>query len=431
MRRPARSTRHDEGGFTLVELVIATGLAGFVFAALASMLGHSLKVLSVAKARAQGNEVATQGIEELQRLAYPALGVCAAAPSPPSGFALRAAPLNCPSPVPAGYGEDPCNATVTGAGVPKPVYSCARNNVTYSVKRYVAWGDPAQTTKRMAVFVSWSDPVGFHEVSQQSSLRSPGQSDLFGLDPPRFSGVPTANPTTIVVNAPDGTLPSGATVSLAATTVNLTVADKVFATFNTLDAAGTQVTSSKFLTSSDGSNWTGTITSADGFRFGTGTLFYTFTAIRADDGKANSAFTEGTNKFCAPPDETCGGSQYPKFDAADGAPSSGGPYIGVDAAGTLLPDSINLSATTRNTTPSDLVSATFQTSAGAVTVLLQSTSPACDATTTCTWAGGVTKGSGYGFPAGTRRFYFSVSLVAGGASGTLASADKVFELRSS
>ncbi|HEX2698982.1 MAG TPA: hypothetical protein VHM89_02120 [Acidimicrobiales bacterium] len=423
-----RGPRSREGGFTIIELTVAMGLAAFVFAALASLLGASLRTLAVQKARTEGNEVATQGIEELQRLAYPALGVCTSAPDPPDEFVLRAPPLNCPSPVPAGYGEDPCNVTTAGAGVPKPVYACLRNNITYNVRRYVAWGDPGQTTKRMAVFVNWVDRVGRHEVSQQSSLRAPGQSDLFGLEPPAFSGIPTANPSTVIVNG-DGTLPNGTSVVLSATTTNLVSTDKVFAVFNTIDDDGNETSSSKMLSSGNGSSWTGTISDADGFRFGAGTMFYTFSAIRVSDGKANSTFTGGTNKFCAPPDTTCGGSQYPRLTAVTVAPSSDGPNIGVDASGTLGPDRIDFTASTTNTQPADRVAVTFQTSAGAVTTLLQSTSPTCDATTTCTWSGSVSKNSGYGFPAGTRKFYFSVNQIAGGATASAASPDKVFELR--
>lgn len=414
------------------------GLAAFVFAALASALGHSLKVLAVSKARAQGNEVATQGIEDLQRLGYSALGVCQPAPAPPVGLSDVATPLNCPNPVPAGYGEDPCNAATSGAGVPKATYACTRVNVTYDVRRYVAWGDPARRSKRMAVFVTWTDSVGFHEVSQQSSLRAPGQADVFGLDPPQFAGPVTVTSNLTVIDA-GGTLPSGRTVQLHADTLNLTTADQVLAIFNTLDADNNQITSSKFLTSADGNNWNATISSADGFRFATGTMFFGFSAVRADDGKANSAFPSDTNRFCAPPDESCSLSQYPEFSSVPEAqPSSDGPHIGVDAAGTILPDRIELTASTRNTAPSDRVTVSFQTTAGAVTVLLASTSPSCDPTTTCTWSGSVSKGSGYSFPVGTSRFYFAVTqvrpdakgvIVPGGATGARASADKTFVLR--
>ena len=424
----ARRTAEGENGFTLMELVVAVGLAGVIFASLAGVLGHSLKVLAVAKSRAHGNEIATQGIEELQRLSYPALGVCSAAPTPPAGFSQPAAPLNCPAPVPAGYGEDPCNVTTAGAGVPKAVYTCRRTNTAYDVRRYVAWGDPGRTTKRMAVFVTWIDALGRHEVSQQSSLRAPGQADLYGVDPPGFTGAVSVTPATTIINA-DGTLPTGATVQVQAQTVNLATTDRVFTVFNTLDADGNQITSSKALTSSDGSAWTGSISSADGLRFVPGTMFFSVSAIRLDDGKANSAFASAANKFCAPPDTTCSASVYPRFDSVEATPTSGGPAIGVDSSGSLVPDAITVTATTRNTAPSDQVSVSFQTSAGAVTSLLQSTSPACTTADSCTWTGTITKGLGYGFPAGSRPFYFSVSRVGGGATGALATSDKVFELR--
>ena len=423
-----RRSEGEENGFTLVELVIAVGLAGFMFAVLANTLGHSLKVLAVSKSRSHGNEVATQGIEELQRLAYPALGVCESAPTPPAGFSERAAPLNCPTPVPANYGEDPCSVTTAGAGVPKAVYTCTRLNIPYTVRRYVAWGDPGRTTKRMAVFVNWTDALGRHEVSQQSSLRAPGQADLYGIEPPGFTGPVSVSPNTTVING-DGTLPAGTTVTVTATTVNLTSADRVFAVFPTLDVDNNQIVSSKALASGDGNSWSGTISSADGFRFAPGTLFVNVSAIRADDGKANTTFAPTANKFCSPPDVTCSSSNLPRFESVNALPSSGGPAIGVDSAGTLLPEAVTLTASTRNTTPLDQVTVSFQTSAGAVTVLMQSTSPTCDATTTCTWSGLITKASGYGFPSGSRPFYFAVSQAGGGPTGALATPDKVFELR--
>ena len=60
----------SDNGFTLVELVIAISLAGFVFVAIALSLGGALRAVAVQKARTQGNEIATQGIEDLQRYAY-------------------------------------------------------------------------------------------------------------------------------------------------------------------------------------------------------------------------------------------------------------------------------------------------------------------------------------------------------------------------
>ncbi|HET7488238.1 MAG TPA: hypothetical protein VFJ85_09935 [Acidimicrobiales bacterium] len=425
---PRRRAREDDGGFTLIELAVAVGMAGFVFAALAAVLGQSLKVLAVSKSRSHGNEIATQGIEDLQRLAYPALGVCSPATSPPEGFSSPAAPLNCPAPVPAGYGDDPCNVTTAGAGIPKSSYTCTELNIAYNVRRYVAWGDPGHTTKRMAVFVNWTDAMGRHEVSQQSSLRAPGQADIYGLDPPQFTAPVSVSPSTVITNA-DGTLPSGTTVLVQATTLNLATGDRVFAVFNTIDTDGNSITSSKALTSTDGNNWSTSISNSDGFQFPPGTLFFSVSAIRNDDGKANAAFASSANKFCSPPDTTCSSGSYPAFSSVDAQPSANGPNILVDSGGTLVPGSIDLTASTTNTTSADTVSVAFQTSAGTVTVLLQSTSPGCDASSTCTWSGSVTQSAGYGFATGTRKFYFTVSSATSGSTGALASSDKVFQLQ--
>lgn len=427
-RRPLDAS---EDGFSLIELVIATGLAAFVFAALASLLGQSLKTLTVAKSRTQGNEVATQAIEELQRLSYSALGVCVPAPAAPSEFATSAKPLNCPSGATATYGDDPCNTTAP-VGIPKAVYNCVRNGVTYNVRRYVAWADVAQTSKRMAVFVGWRDPVGYHEVSQQSSLRSPGQSDIFGLAPPVITSLSVPNSTTVTQD--DGLLSSSTALTLNASTVNLTTADKVFVSFTTLNSSGEPVASAKPLTSTTGNTWTTTISATDGFRFAAGTQYFSFGAIRASDGKANSLFAENPNMFCTQTNSTCSGHVYPQFanNSIEVRPSSGttASPIKVDSAGALVPESIMLRATTTNTVATDTVTASFQTASGAVSVVLQpeTCTVASNNVSSCTWIGLVSRASGYSFPVGSRKFYFTVASASSGSTGTAASDSKVFEL---
>ena len=68
-------------GFTLLELMVALAISTIVLVALGSTLGAALKVAGLQKTRTQGNEVATQAIEDLQQLDYDHLGVCA----PPTG----------------------------------------------------------------------------------------------------------------------------------------------------------------------------------------------------------------------------------------------------------------------------------------------------------------------------------------------------------
>ncbi|HVE46373.1 MAG TPA: hypothetical protein VNA57_06465 [Acidimicrobiales bacterium] len=396
------------------------------------MLGQSLKTLTVAKARTQGNEVATHAIEELQRLSYTALGVCTTAPNPPAEFVTVAKPVNCPSPVPANYGDDPCNTTVP-VGIPKATFNCVRNAITYNVRRYVAWADAAQTSKRMAVFVGWRDPVGYHEVSQQSSLRAPGQSDIYGLAPPVITSVSVPSGTTVVRD--DGFLPAGSNgLMLTAVTSNLTSADKVYVSFTTLNSSGDPITSSKNLAQTTANNWMVIIDTNDAFRFPNGTQYFSFGAIRTSDGKANSMFAETANMFCGQSNTTCSGHTYPQFVnnsiAVSPSPGTTASPIKVDTAGQLLADSIVLRASTSNTTASDMVTASFQTAAGAVSVVLQpeTCTVSSSGESNCTWMGLVSRASGYNFPVGSRKFYFTVSKDGGGSTGTAASDVKVFQL---
>lgn len=423
---PYRSRAHSrEAGFTLVELVISVGLTAFVFAALASLLGHSLRVLSISKARTQGNEVATQGMEELQRLSYAALGVCLAATSPPAGFADTAKPNCPPGTVGVTYGEDPCNTTTAGAGTPKSIYTCSRAGITYDVRRYVAWGDASHASKRMAVLVTWRDAQGLHEISQQSSVRAPTQGDIYGLDPPRITSVDV--PSSVIMILPDGTLVTDFTVR--AVTTNLVSTDRVFAVFTTLDADGNSQTSSKALGQTTVNNWQVTIQPTDGFRFPVGSQFVSIGAVRGDDGKANSAFAPTANKFCTPTDSSCSSAVLPSFTSQDAVSSDGGTanVIKVDAGGSLVPSSIVLTAVTRNLVETDTVSVSFETSAGAVTVqLIRDPTPPCDLSA-CTWTGRVNRDSGYGFPLGTRKFYFAATAT-GGSTAAAETVGKTFQL---
>jgi prepilin-type N-terminal cleavage/methylation domain-containing protein len=67
-------------GFTLVELLVALMIATIALVALAFTLAAALKVAGLQKTRSQANEIATQAIEDLQRLDYDHLGVCSPAP---------------------------------------------------------------------------------------------------------------------------------------------------------------------------------------------------------------------------------------------------------------------------------------------------------------------------------------------------------------
>src|SRR5438093_13061369 len=103
-----RAQRHD-GGFTLLEMVVAIALGAFAFAAIGAIFMSGLKALSVQKQRTQGNEVATKAIEDLQRFSYDKLGLCTAPPgTAPDGLTDTVLLANCTSPT---Y-EEPCTPVV-------------------------------------------------------------------------------------------------------------------------------------------------------------------------------------------------------------------------------------------------------------------------------------------------------------------------------
>lgn len=426
MRRPTE-TAPAEAGFTLIEMTIAIALSAFIFLALAMTLGGALRAAQVQKTRTLANEVATQGIEDLQRFKYANLGLCQGPTRPfnlaaPTGFE-SVITVNCTN----ATVEQPCTPTtfvpaLTAQPVPQESYVCTRSNVAFTVSRYVAWGDQTQTGKRLAVVVDWVDSAGRHQVSQQSSLRAPDAAAIIGVAPPAFSTAfpPTANPSTAWVDANGNIVTSGgaqSSLSLSATTTGLSTSDQVFATIMALDPATGQPVAQQFeLTTTDGSNWQGTIPGAGQAgapRLGIGTQYVGVTMVRALDGKANSTFITPANKFC-------GGAGSGSCSISGSVPSISGTasptQIPLDPDGTMQTGStLTVSATTSNVTVSDTVTVTLQTQTGFVPVALQPAS-SCGTSpgTVCnSWSTKITPSAGYRLDSGGQYLYFAVSQVIG------------------
>lgn len=220
LRRDEVDARED--GFTLVEMVVAIAVLAATVLAVSGVLESGLRSLAAAKARARANQIATEGIEDLQRFAFNNLGLCdAPSGTPPAGLETLVTLPNCPA---APAYVNPCQPGVVG-NVPKAEYPCVVNNITYTVKRYVAWSDALRATKRLAVFVEWTDLVGNHQVSQQSSLRVPDQAAITGLAPPTFTNQPLATPSQSPLSIDgDRRLVSSSTIQLHASTSNLRIA---------------------------------------------------------------------------------------------------------------------------------------------------------------------------------------------------------------
>ncbi len=384
-------------GFTLVEMLVALAISTIAFVALAGTLGAALKVAGLQKTRTQGNEVATQAIEDLQRLDYDHLGVCA----PPSGTAPDGltAPVylaNCTNPT---Y-EQPCAGT-TGQ-VPATSYPCVRLGITYQVRRYVAWGDGNHTAKRLAVVVDWTDRAGAHQVTQESSLRSPDQGSVVGLAPPSFSA------TSVLVNGVAASagnpvqLVGGVVqnpVTFQATTSG--IPDSVFVSF--VDLSGSSPVASTLQLSQSGTpgGWSATLPAGTSqFTFGAGTQYITVVAVRSADGKVNSQPSAQvvTLVACQPGPSSCAaGTNAPSLGSVTVTPGS--PHI--DSAGLLCGD-LTVTATATNLAASDSVTAGFQTLAGPYSVSLASTNGGA-------WTGVIPASAGYHFAAGSQPVYVTAA----------------------
>lgn len=401
----SRAGRGD-GGFTLVELMIATLLATIVFVALAYGMAASLRTLAISKARVQGNQLATQGIEDLQRFSFNALGECAfpTGMSAPTNLSTIANPASGSCGGTPTY-EEPCTPTV--GSIPQAQYTCSRNGIAYTVYRFVAWGDaPSNTVKRMGVFVTWTDRVGSHQVAQQSSLRAPDPKATLGATPPQLSG-PAAgcppiagNPSTCTLSGNPGTL-SG-TMGLSVSTTGLATTDQVFATLQTLTSVNgawqpsTAQVPMTTTSASDPMTWTASL-SGPANTFGQGSQFVLFTASRAADGKANSIITSPAINLCV--SGSCSGATLPAVTSATVSPA----VVSIDAAGANT-TAFTISAQTSKVSNSDTVVAQFQTQNGFTQVGL--TQSGCDAAgDSCTWTATVPAKVGYQFTIGQQPMY--------------------------
>lgn len=421
-------------------MVVSIGLAAFLFTGLAAVLASGLRTLGVERGRTQANEIATQGIEDLQRFPFNNLGLCSTPPPPPPGgtvpLSIGTNPtvvLDCTNYSP----EEPCTPTAFSPAIgvyPVPVsqYTCNRHNTNFVVTRYVNWGDsPTNTIKQLAVTVDWTDTVGRHQIAEQSALRAAEAAAAVGSAPPQFSsslGRPNVQPSQVWVNSSGYLVDSNGNpqpLTLTATTQGLLTTDLVQASFiYYLIDPTTGLPSQKvfYLTlSSTGANtWAGTIPGAGQagavqFSPAGGSEYITFSLVRASDGRANSVVFYPAITLCA--NSNCSvNASNPTVSGTASSPvqlaSDGSIFLTTPPA---APNVLTLNATTTNlyvsTSSVDSVTATLQTVSGATSIALQpgpSCLPLTSTATACnSWTGTVTRSNGYLFPVGSQFIYFT------------------------
>lgn len=417
--------RIRDDGFTLVELVVAIALSAVIFTFLALIMTSSMRSLMIQKARTQGNEVATQGIEDLQRLDYDRLALCAAppgsAPTDMSDTVFVTAMGSCPA---ASARTDPCNNIAST--VADEYYTCKRRGTTYEVRRYVAWGDTNRTEKKIAVFVRWTDQAVPHTVSQQSSLRIPTKANVVGLPAPTIS-FPAAGAVLpaggdVRINPADGALQENLTLTAIVSNPSPAAEgpDTVVVAYRALDAGVPVQRTKELVQQSDSDPLTDTFSltvAANTEWLPAGSQYVTFTVIRKIDAKVNSRVATPALRFC-----DHGGSGCPAnlpgivgtVSDLDGTPST----IDIDANGALVSPVVRFTAATTNIRPDQSVSIVLQTLTGAVTIGLTPTSNySCAIATGCSgsWQTDVTPAAGLLFSGGAQKVYFqAVQSVGGG-----------------
>jgi len=167
--------QRSDGGFTIVEMMVVIAITAFVFLALAALLAGAARSLAISKLRSQANEVATQGIEDLQRYDFNDLASVSVRRSrsghdPREPHGLSSVQLaNCASAsIVYEAAVHASGGTLTRLrGAPADVLVRARKT-TFNVSRY-SCGRRLTHREAVAVYLSWTDQAAA-PVAQESSF---------------------------------------------------------------------------------------------------------------------------------------------------------------------------------------------------------------------------------------------------------------------
>jgi type II secretory pathway pseudopilin PulG len=186
----------NEGGFTIIELVVSMALLAMVAAPLAGVFWSAIRTAGVAAHRTDGSSIASREIEAMRAVPYAQVGfyddqtavlpsfegfatVSLGTTSPASGQLIPQIQPERPDPsAAAGYAPDP---------YPENASPIVQGGVTYTVARNVVWISAQDASlsydkayKRLTVIVTWSDRAGVHVVRQESLLYPGGLGTYAG-----------------------------------------------------------------------------------------------------------------------------------------------------------------------------------------------------------------------------------------------------------
>lgn len=156
MRRLVSNVRRDEGGFGLIEMVVALLIAGIVFGALATTLIAAVRSSVYSRQNQQATDYMTQAIEELRLMSYGSLSVDASLLSgDPSVVSCAAGPLCIDV---GGSVEAIVTASIAGVSAVDTLHDAQTNETTFTLRRYVTAVDGTGTdlVRRVTVSIEWT-----------------------------------------------------------------------------------------------------------------------------------------------------------------------------------------------------------------------------------------------------------------------------------
>jgi prepilin-type N-terminal cleavage/methylation domain-containing protein len=226
--RPAhvrRWRKGRDGGFTLIEMMLALSLIALIIVPLTSVFWSSLRTESVSGARGNASAIASREIEGIHAVTYASIGFYSDQ-SFPSAWNTWVSSHSYTT-VTLGSCSTTCSS---GSFTPliQPTGTSTVAGITYSISRYIYWqtatgvnnGGTSTTFssayKGVTVTVSWTDKAGTHIV-QQNSIEYPGGQGPYStastttttapLSPPgaptlTATGTPTSNEIDFTITAP-------------------------------------------------------------------------------------------------------------------------------------------------------------------------------------------------------------------------------------
>lgn len=194
-----RARAAGEEGFTLVELVVASGMAAFVVASLANALGAVHVGNRFARQTAQASAAARAAIESAQGLGWAHLG------HPVGSLVGDPLVVNDRYDPDAGGPLGSEGIVYDAAGQVAPaVVTRTYNNAAFQVHTYVT--SSVDATRRISVLVTWSEAGKAHATSlgtilnPQASVTAAAASVLSGT----IGGTPLADVARVQADSPSG-----------------------------------------------------------------------------------------------------------------------------------------------------------------------------------------------------------------------------------